>query len=85
MPETIGQAREAIRADVDGERLAAQAFLRDASAMQTLDAVRQERIVPPLPPCSGQRTLSWPPRPRISVENDRQCWPLFANEEASRP
>jgi hypothetical protein len=43
MPETMGQAREAIRADVDGERLAAQAFLRD-ERLQTLDAVRQERI-----------------------------------------
>lgn len=43
MPETMGQAREAIRADVDGERLAAQAFLQD-ERLQTLDAVRQERI-----------------------------------------
>ena len=43
MPETIGQAREAIRTDVDGERLAAQAFLRQ-ERLQTLDAVRQERI-----------------------------------------
>ncbi len=43
MPETMGHAREAIRADVDGERLAAQAFLQD-ELLQTLDAVRQERI-----------------------------------------
>jgi hypothetical protein len=43
MPETMGQAREAIRADVDGERLAAQAFLQD-ELLQTLEAVRQERI-----------------------------------------
>jgi hypothetical protein len=43
MPETMEQAREAIRADVDGQRLAAQAFLRD-ERLQTLDAVRQERI-----------------------------------------
>jgi hypothetical protein len=43
MPETMGQAREAIRADVDGERLAAQAFLQD-ELLQTLYAVRQERI-----------------------------------------
>ncbi len=43
MPETMGQAREAIRADVDGERLAAQAFLHE-ERLQTLDAVRQERI-----------------------------------------
>jgi hypothetical protein len=43
MPETMGKAREAIRADVDGERLAAQAFLQD-ERLQTLDAVRQERI-----------------------------------------
>ncbi len=43
MPETMGHARGAIRADVDGERLAAQAFLQD-ELLQTLDAVRQERI-----------------------------------------
>ena len=43
MPETMGQAREAIRADVDGERLAAQAFLHQ-ERLQTLEAVRQERI-----------------------------------------
>jgi hypothetical protein len=43
MPEVMGQAREAVRADVEGQRLAAQAFLR-SERLQTLDAVRQERI-----------------------------------------
>jgi hypothetical protein len=43
MPEVAGQAREAIRADVEGQRLAAQAFLR-GERLQTLDALRQERI-----------------------------------------
>jgi hypothetical protein len=43
MPELMGQAREAVRADVEGQRLAVQAFLRE-ERLQTLDALRQERI-----------------------------------------
>jgi hypothetical protein len=43
MPELIGQAREAVRADVEGQRLAAQAFLRD-ERLETLASFRQERI-----------------------------------------
>jgi hypothetical protein len=43
MPELMGQAREAVRTDVEGQRLAVQAFLRD-ERLQTLDALRQERI-----------------------------------------
>jgi hypothetical protein len=43
MPELMGQAREAVRADVEGQRLAVQAFLRD-ERLQTLDALQQERI-----------------------------------------
>jgi hypothetical protein len=43
MPEVIGQVREDVRSDVESQRLAAQAFLRD-ERLQTLDAVRQERI-----------------------------------------
>jgi hypothetical protein len=43
MPEVVGQAREAIRADVEGQRLATQAFLR-SERLETLDAVRRERI-----------------------------------------
>jgi len=43
MPDLMAQAREAVRADVDGQRLAAQAFLRE-ERVQTLDALRQERI-----------------------------------------
>ncbi len=43
MPELIGQTREAVRADVDGQRLATQAFLRQ-ERLETLDALTQERI-----------------------------------------
>jgi len=43
MPETMEKAREAIRSDVEGQRLATQAFVRE-ERLQTLDAVRQERI-----------------------------------------
>ncbi len=43
LPEVMGQAREAVRADVEGQRLAAQAFLRD-ERLQTLAALQQERI-----------------------------------------
>ena len=43
MPELLTQARDAVRAGVDGQRLATQAFLRD-ERLETLDALRQERI-----------------------------------------
>jgi hypothetical protein len=43
MPEIVGEAREAVLADVEGQRLATQDFLRD-ERLQTLDALRQERI-----------------------------------------
>lgn len=43
MPELMGQAREAVRADVEGQRLAIQAFFRN-ERLQTLDALQQERL-----------------------------------------
>ena len=43
MPDLMTQTREAVKADVEGQRLAAQAFLRE-ERVQTLDALRQERI-----------------------------------------
>jgi hypothetical protein len=43
MPEIVAQAREAVNADVDGQRLSAQAFLRE-ERVQTLIALREERI-----------------------------------------
>jgi len=43
MPETMEKAREAIRSDVEGQRLATQAFVRE-ERLETLDAVRQERL-----------------------------------------
>jgi hypothetical protein len=43
MPELVGQAREAVRGDVEGQRLSVQAFLNE-QRLQTLDALQQERI-----------------------------------------
>ena len=43
MPEVAGQVREAVRTDIEGQRLSAQAFLRE-ELLQTLAALRQERI-----------------------------------------
>jgi hypothetical protein len=43
MPELVGQAREAVRADIEGQRLSTQSFLRE-ERLQTLDALQQERI-----------------------------------------
>jgi hypothetical protein len=43
MPELMGQAREAVRADVDAQRLAAQSFIRE-ERVATLDDLRQERV-----------------------------------------
>jgi len=43
MPELMGQAREAVRADVEDQRLATQAFLHE-ERLQSFDALRQERI-----------------------------------------
>jgi hypothetical protein len=43
IPEVVGQAREAVRADIEGQRLSTQAFLRE-ERLQTLDALQQERI-----------------------------------------
>jgi hypothetical protein len=43
MPELVGQAREAVRTDVEGQRLSVQAFLRE-ERLQTLDALHHERI-----------------------------------------
>lgn len=43
MPETMGQARKAILTDVDGQRLALQAFLRE-ERLETLRALDQARI-----------------------------------------
>ena len=43
MPELVDQTRKAFKADVDGERLSAQAFLQE-ELLRTLDALQQERI-----------------------------------------
>jgi hypothetical protein len=43
LPEMMGQVRKAVLADVEGQRLEAQAFLRQ-ERMETLDALNQERI-----------------------------------------
>jgi hypothetical protein len=43
MPELVGQTRMAFKADVDSERLSAQAFLRE-EILKTLYALQQERI-----------------------------------------
>jgi len=43
MPELVGQTRAGVMADVEGQRLAAQAFLREERE-QVFDALRQERI-----------------------------------------
>lgn len=43
LPEFMTQARQAVRGDIEGQRLAAQGFLRD-ERVQTLDALQQERV-----------------------------------------
>jgi hypothetical protein len=43
MPELADQARAALLADVEGQRLAAQSFLR-SERLQTLDSLTQERM-----------------------------------------
>jgi hypothetical protein len=43
MPDVVRQEREAVRADVEGQRLSTQAFLRE-ERLQTLDALHQERL-----------------------------------------
>jgi len=43
VPEMIGQAREAVNADFETQRLSAQAFLSE-QRLQTLDALQQQRI-----------------------------------------
>jgi hypothetical protein len=43
MPELVGQTRAAVMADVERQRLAAQAFLRE-ERVQAFNALRQERI-----------------------------------------
>lgn len=43
MPTVLGQAREAVRADVDGQRVAAQAFLRE-ERIESLANLNQQRI-----------------------------------------
>ncbi|HEY6308964.1 MAG TPA: hypothetical protein VI488_21185 [Candidatus Angelobacter sp.] len=43
MPELLGQARQAVLADVVSQRLAVQAFLRE-ERLQTLEVLQQERI-----------------------------------------
>ena len=43
LPELADQTRKAFKADVDGERLSAQAFLRE-ELLRTLYALQQERI-----------------------------------------
>jgi hypothetical protein len=43
MPELVGEARGAVKADIEGQRLSAQAFLRE-ERLQTLIALQQQRI-----------------------------------------
>jgi hypothetical protein len=43
MPDLVGQTRAAVLADVNGQRLATQAFLRE-ERLETLDALNRERI-----------------------------------------
>ena len=43
MPELVGRTRADVMADVDGQRLAAQAFVRE-ERIQAFNALRQERI-----------------------------------------
>ena len=43
MPEVMGQARQAINADVENQRLATQAFLRD-ERLEVVKALQQERV-----------------------------------------
>jgi hypothetical protein len=43
MPELMEQGREAVRADVEGQRLSLQAFLRE-ERLQTLDDFQRQRI-----------------------------------------
>jgi hypothetical protein len=43
MPELVGQTRAGLMSDVDGQRLAVQAFVRE-ERLQAFDALRQERI-----------------------------------------
>ncbi len=43
MPALVDQTRKAFKADIDGERLSAQAFLRE-EGLRTLYALQQERI-----------------------------------------
>jgi hypothetical protein len=43
MPDLVGQTRTAVLADVNGQRLATQAFLRQ-ERLETLDALHRERI-----------------------------------------
>ena len=43
MPDLVGQAREAVRADVEGQRLSAQAFLNE-QRLRTVDALQQQRL-----------------------------------------
>jgi hypothetical protein len=43
LPEAVAHVHEALRMDVEGQRLSAQAFLRE-ERLETLDALQQERI-----------------------------------------
>ena len=43
MPELVGQTRAAVLADVEGQRLAIQTFIRQ-ERLETLDALKHERI-----------------------------------------
>lgn len=42
-PQFMTQARQAVKSDIEGQRLAAQGFLRD-ERVETLDALQQERV-----------------------------------------
>ena len=71
MPELVGQAREAVRADVEGQRLSAQAFLNE-QRLRTVDALQQQGLPPSLP-----FVANGSPQLRTCVGNDRWCWMLF--------
>ena len=43
MPELLRQAKEAVNADLDGQRLSTQMFLRE-ERLETLDEVQQQRL-----------------------------------------
>jgi hypothetical protein len=66
----VGQAREAVRADVEGQRLSAQAFLNEQ--LRTVDALQQQRLA-----TIAAFRANGSPQLRTCVGNDKWCWMLF--------